>query len=71
MSIKTIDKQPPPAGEEVCRPEVEQRIARALRGIHFGAVEIVIHEGRVVQIERRERMRFDRIDPARQPTGGH
>ncbi len=35
-----------------------QRIVEALQGIRFGAVEIVIHDGRVVQIERKEKVRF-------------
>ncbi len=32
---------------------------RALRGLRFGSVEIVVHDGRIVQIERRERLRLD------------
>jgi hypothetical protein len=36
-----------------------ERIAQALQGIRFGAIEIVIHEGRIVQIERKEKLRFD------------
>jgi hypothetical protein len=71
MSIGHIDKHPSPTAGDDCQREVERRIAQAIRGIHFGAVEIVIHEGRVVQIERKERLRFDRINPAHQPTGGH
>jgi hypothetical protein len=34
------------------------RIAAALEGIRFGSVEIVVHEGRVVQVERREKVRL-------------
>lgn len=37
----------------------EHEVLRALRGLRFGTVEIQIHEGRIVQIERRERMRLD------------
>ena len=33
-------------------------ILRALDEISFGSVEIVIHASKVVQIERRERVRF-------------
>jgi hypothetical protein len=33
-------------------------VLRALRGLRFGSVEIVVHDGRVVQIERRERVRL-------------
>ena len=35
------------------------RIAEMVRGVRFGSVEIVIHEGRVVQIERREKLRVE------------
>src|SRR2546422_7205915 len=31
----------------------------ALRGLRYGSVELVVHDGRVVQIERREKVRFD------------
>ena len=43
-------------------------VLRALRGLRFGSVEIVVHDGRIVQIERRERLR---LDPAghRSPDG--
>ena len=39
---------------------VGDRILEALRGIRFGAVEIIIHEGKVVQIERKERVRLEK-----------
>lgn len=32
----------------------EQWLAEIIRSIRFGSVEITIHEGRVVQIEKRE-----------------
>lgn len=35
-------------------------VISALRGIRFGSVEITIHDSQVVQIERREKLRFDR-----------
>jgi hypothetical protein len=31
----------------------------AVRDLRYGSVEVVVHEGRVVQIERREKLRFD------------
>lgn len=37
---------------------LEERILAALEGLQFGAVEITVHEGKVVQIERREKFRF-------------
>ena len=39
-------------------PQVEREISRALRDLSFGSVEIVVHDGRVVQIERKEKVRF-------------
>ena len=39
--------------------EVSRQIATVLQGIRFGSVEIVIHDGKVVQIERKEKLRFD------------
>lgn len=40
--------------------KLAERIVQALRGLRYGSVEIVVHDGRVVQFERRERIRFDR-----------
>jgi hypothetical protein len=36
---------------------VADAIARALRGLRFGSVEITVHDGRVTLIERREKVR--------------
>jgi len=38
-------------------PPFLQQIIHALQGLRYGAVEIVIHEGHIVQIERREKQR--------------
>jgi len=40
-------------------PNIANQIAAALQGIRFGSVEIIIHDGKVVQIERKEKLRFD------------
>jgi hypothetical protein len=39
--------------------DLVQRVLHAIEGIHYGSVEIVIHDSRVVQIERKEKLRFD------------
>ncbi len=39
-------------------PEITRRILDAIQSLHFGAVEVTVHEGRVVQIDRRERTRI-------------
>lgn len=44
--------------------EIEQEILRAVKGIRYGSVEIVIHDSQVVQIERKEKVRFDK-EPSR------
>jgi hypothetical protein len=36
----------------------EQQVLEALRKIKFGSVEIIVHEGQVVQIESKEKVRF-------------
>ncbi|NOT85440.1 MAG: YezD family protein [Methylococcaceae bacterium] len=38
---------------------IANEIINILREIHFGSVEIIIHENKVVQIERKEKLRFD------------
>lgn len=43
-----------------CENEVIRRIANAISGVRFGSVEVVIHDSRVVQIERKEKFRFDK-----------
>lgn len=39
--------------------EVEAQILQALTEIRFGSVEVVIHDSRIVQIEKSEKFRFD------------
>lgn len=40
--------------------EILQHIRRALRDIKFGSLELIIHDSKVVQIERKEKMRFQK-----------
>lgn len=37
---------------------VMAEIARSIKSVRFGSVEITIHDSRVVQIERKEKVRF-------------
>jgi hypothetical protein len=39
---------------------VETKILKAIRSLNYGSVEITIHDSQVVQIERKERFRFDK-----------
>jgi hypothetical protein len=40
-------------------------IVRSIKSVRFGSVEITIHNSRVVQIERKEKVRFDSPPRAR------
>lgn len=42
--------------------KLAERIVQALRGLRYGSVEIIVHDGRVVQFEKRERVRFERSE---------
>lgn len=62
------------SGSEVEIREVLEDIKNHLAQLQFGSLEISVHNGQVVQIERREKKRYERRDgvrtvaPARQPT---
>lgn len=49
-----------PKNERNGRSEMnrEQLVLEALKKIKFGSVEIIVHEGQVVQIESKEKVRF-------------
>jgi hypothetical protein len=38
-------------------------VAEKVKGLHFGVVQIVVHDSKVVQIERTERTRFEVPQP--------
>ena len=40
-----------------------QEILRAIESVRFGSIEITVHEGRVTQIEKREKVRFNALPP--------
>ncbi|WP_284639717.1 YezD family protein [Paenibacillus silviterrae] len=43
-----------------------KRILQSVNGLEYGTVQIIVHDGRIVQIERTERKRFDSEHQARQ-----
>ena len=47
-----------PAGDRT--PDAIDTIRTALRGMRFGTVTLVVHDGVVVQVERTEKVRLDR-----------
>ncbi len=52
---KRPTESPEPAVDD---RELMGRILMAVQGLEYGSVEIVVHDSRVVQIERREKMRL-------------
>jgi hypothetical protein len=40
-------------------PALLRELRLALGSIRYGAIELVIHDGRVVQLERHEKVRFE------------
>ena len=44
---------------EASPAEISAWLEKAVRAIRYGSIEIVIHDSRVVQIERREKIRPD------------
>lgn len=44
-----------------------ERISSQVNGLEYGSVLITVHDGRVVQIDRTERKRFDAAS-SRQPS---
>ena len=46
-------------------PDLEREILDAVRGIRYGSVEVVVHDAKVVQVIRTEKVRVE----ARPSTG--
>lgn len=53
------NKETKPNPNSAVTEQVEREIRRALNGLAYGSVEILVHDGRVVQIERKEKVRFN------------
>jgi len=45
--------------------EWDARIREAVEGLAYGTVQIIVHDGRVVQIERTERFRYEGVKDSR------
>lgn len=61
MKVDSIlTTSPDVQSEAQASDEVLRRIANAISGVRFGSVEVVIQDSRVVQIERKEKFRFDK-----------
>jgi hypothetical protein len=47
-------------GDDNGLEQVMREIVRAVRSVRYGSVEVVIQNSRVVQIERKEKFRFEK-----------
>jgi hypothetical protein len=52
-----------PQSSQSIPQDIKQEILRAIARIQFGSVEIIIHDGQVMQIECREKIRVRHADP--------
>jgi hypothetical protein len=51
------------AGKEKTEPSWVRLVQGQVEAMRFGVVQIVVHDSRVVQIERTEKLRLDKSDP--------
>jgi hypothetical protein len=52
MSIKPVESKGTPEAAW------ERTVRQAVRSLRYGSVEVQVHDGRVVQVETREKVRF-------------
>jgi hypothetical protein len=50
--------------------ELATTIIRAIKGIRYGSLEIIIHDSKIVRIEKHEKIRLDTDLNADQTSGG-
>jgi hypothetical protein len=41
----------------------EKTVLQALRGLQFGSVEVVVHDGRIVEVNQKRKVRFQENPP--------
>ena len=61
----SLIQQKAPAGGDTQWLEL---VVQNIKSLHYGVVEIVVHDSRVIQIEKTERMRLDKTDNRADPT---
>jgi hypothetical protein len=64
-----MSRRPAPVGGEA-EEQWQRAVREAVQALRFGSIEIVVHDGRVVQVETREKVRFDAAGrPPTRPRG--
>lgn len=57
----SLSNSPVPNGERpLISPEILSQLISAIQSIRYGSIEVIVHNGKVVQLERKEKVRFDR-----------
>lgn len=62
-SLNAMIPNTAPQSSQSIPQDIKQEILRAIARIQFGSVEIIIHDGQVMQIECREKIRVRHADP--------
>ena len=57
--MSTVFNKPEIAADEAILAVVAAAITAVQQDTGYGSIEITVHDGRVTQIERREKVRFD------------
>jgi hypothetical protein len=63
VDIATAEE--PADARQALPEEILGTLVRLIREVRFGSIEIVVHEGCITQIERREKVRFPSSGPLR------
>lgn len=53
------------ANRQETSADIADKLLEAVEGIRYGSVEIIIHDRKIVQIERKEKVRFEITPPQR------
>lgn len=56
--IQTIQRQDAALAQERDLGDVLQYLSQSIASIRYGAIEITVYEGRITQIEKREKLRL-------------
>ena len=68
MSSNHIDNKRTGPSWRAADARIARQILDALTGMRFGSVEVIVHDGQLVQMERREKVRFDKLTDASSGT---
>jgi hypothetical protein len=56
----TMDGDTQPLTDQaLVRHSIERAVLHALKGLKFGSLEIIVHDSKIVRMERKEKIRLD------------